>query len=299
MSDNFPSPIFPDMIPTKEQFLASIAKTEKLVPAPRSLARAMRLLRDPQANLDDIADLISRDSALAVDVLRCANSAFYGNAERVAAVGPAVQIIGFRETIRLLNLVAAHQTTHRNLGSYGIAAEDFWAESLFSGLYLEGLARHTQAFDPGEAYTAGLLRFLGRLAINQAVDDLGGGLFWDGRTSLAEWERENVGITQAAAGAQLLRKWEFPEAVVQAVGTQDDAAVDAGAAPLVQAAHFAAQVLPSGLDRAFIESLEQHVLEFPPDHPFVATHGLSAEDATAVRVEAQAALLAIRDQLYN
>ena len=129
------------MIPTKDQFLAAISKTERLVPAPRMLARATQLLRTPESDLGDISELISRDSALVIDVLRCANSAYYALGWRVSAVSEAVQIIGFRETIRLLNLVAAHQTTNRDLGSYGIAAEDFWAESLFSGLFLNGLRR--------------------------------------------------------------------------------------------------------------------------------------------------------------
>lgn len=287
------------MIPTKEQFLASIAKTEKLVPAPQSLARAMRLLRDPQSNLDDIAELINRDSALAVDVLRCANSAYYAMAERVAVVSQAVQVIGFRETIRLLNLVAAHQTASRDLGSYGIAAEDFWTESLFNGLFLEGLARQTGAFDSGEAYTAGLLRFLGRLAINQAVDDLGGGLFWDGQAPLGDWERENVGITQAAAGAQLLRKWGFSEEIVQAVGLQDAAAAPTTAGPMVLAAHFTARVLPPGLEHTAIESMETQDLIYPAVHPFVGAHGLDAESVNAVRRGAHASLVAIRQQLYQ
>lgn len=287
------------MIPTKEQFLAAITKTDKLMPAPRLLARAMRLLRDPQANLDDIANLISRDSALAVDVLRCANSAYYGCVEPVAIVSQAVQIIGFRETIRLLNLVAAHQTTSRNLGSYGIAAEDFWAESLYNGLFLEGLARHTQAFDSGEAYTAGLLRFIGRLAINQAIEDLGGGLFWDGQAPLADWERENVGITQAAAGAQLLAKWGFADEVVQAVGLQDASGVPASAATMIHAAHFAARVLPSGLNRAGIDALAGRSGEFTAEDPFAQAQGVTAEVITAVHGEAHDALRTIRDQMYR
>jgi HD-like signal output (HDOD) protein len=102
---------------TKEQFLATIAKTERLVPAPRTLSHAMRLLRSSDSDLSDISDLISRDTALVVDVLRCANSAYYGVGWQVTSIGEAVQIIGFRETIRLLNLVAAHQTASRDLGS--------------------------------------------------------------------------------------------------------------------------------------------------------------------------------------
>jgi HD-like signal output (HDOD) protein len=283
------------MIPTKDQFLLAISKTERLVPAPGTLARAMRLLRSTESSLSEIAELISRDSALVIDVLRCANSVYYGGGRRIAAIDEAIQLIGFRETIRMLNVAVAHQSTNRSLGSYGIAAEDFWAESLFSGLFLEGLAKHTAACDPSEAYTAGLLRFIGRLAINQAIQDLGGGLFWDGRQSIASWEMENVGISQAGAGAHLLRKWEFSDAVVQAVGTQDDREAVASAEPLVHAAHFAARVLPSGINRSFIDSLEHGYLECPPDHPFVVAHHVTSATIDVVRMESYQALLSIRD----
>jgi len=257
----------------------------------------MRLLRSAESDLSDIADLISRDSALVVDVLRCANSAYHGVGWKITAVGEAVQIIGFRETIRLLNLVAAHQTANRDLGSYGIAAEDFWAASLFSGLFLERLAERTGAFDAGEAYTAGLLRFTGRLAINQAIQDLGGGLFWDGKESLSAWELENVGITQAGAGAHLLRKWNFSDVVVQAVDEQERQDLDPSAESLVRAVNFAARVLPSGLDRSFVESLENRALDFPADHPFAVAHNLTPEDVNAVLADAQRELQSIRGSL--
>lgn len=259
----------------------------------------MRLLRTPDSDLSDIAELISRDSALVVDVLRCANSAYYAAGRRIAAIGEAVQIIGFRETIRLLNLVAAHQTTNRDLGSYGIGAEDFWAESLFSGFFLERLAKTTSDFDPGEAYTTGLLRFIGRLAINQAIQDIGGGLFWNRQEPLSGWELENVGVTQAGAGAQLLRKWEFPEVVAQAVESQEDPTITDNAGPLVQATHLAARILPSGIDRPFIDSLDNRPLECPTDHPFVIAHHLTPADIDAVRIDAHQALLAVRTNLFG
>jgi HD-like signal output (HDOD) protein len=139
-----------------------------------------------------------------------------------------------------------------------------------------------------------LLRFIGRLAINQAIQDLGGGLFWDGNESLSAWEVDNVGMTQAAAGAHLLRKWNFSEVVVRAVDAQEQPDLDASAEPLVQAVHFAARVLPSGIDRSFVESLENRPLDFPAGHPFVLAHHLTPEDANAVRIDAHNALLSIR-----
>jgi len=289
------------MLPTKEEILAALAKTDRLIPAPRTLSRALQLLRNPDSGLDDIAELICRDSALAVDVLRCANSAFYNRKERITNVAAAVQVIGFRETIRLVNLVAVRQTTDRNLGSYGIAAEDFWAESLFSGLFLETLAHRVPALDAGEAYTTGLLRFVGRLAIDQALQDFGGSLFWDGTTPLAAWERENVGLTQAEVGSQLLRKWEFSEQMVLAIQMQEFAVPDEAAAdhPLVAAMHFTAQVLPAGRTLASIEASVTLAAGGLEQNPFATAHGLIPATMAELLGETRAAFLTIHETLYR
>ena len=289
------------ILPTKEQFLAALAKTDQLAPAPRILGRALKLLHNPDSGLQEIAELIRLDSALAVDVLRCANSAFYSRGTRVAEVDDAVQVIGFRETIRLVSLVATHQSTNRHLGSYGIAAEDFWAESLFNGLFLEAVARQVPVVDAGEAYTAGLLRFVGRLAIDQVLQDLGGGLFWDGTTPLPEWERANVGLTQAEVGGRLLRKWEFPEQIVLAIEAQDLTMSGNAEAtpPLVQSMHFTAQVLPAGTNLLSIDALAEAAVSGPEQHPFALAHQLTAPSVADLLHKAHEAFVAVRETLYR
>ncbi len=238
------------MKPTKDQFLAAILKIERFSPAPRVLSKALLLLRDPNAELDDIVALIRSDAALAADIIRGSNSAFYGAGERVSSLDRALQKIGFREGVRLLNHAVAHLAAGRDLGSYGIAAEDFWAESLFQGLFLEELARETGEVSPDEAHTAGLLRYIGRLAINQTVDDLGGGLFWDATVPVETWEIDNVGVTQEQAGAVLLKQWQFPDETVQAIEWQREPAKAPQPNWAAEALEFAAAALPAGTPRA-------------------------------------------------
>jgi HD-like signal output (HDOD) protein len=289
------------MLPTQNEVLEAITKTEKLMPAPRTLGRALMLLRDPDSGLNDIAELITRDSALAADVLRCANSAFFGRKTRVGAVSEAVQVIGFRETIRLVSLVAIHSTTNRDLGSYGIAADAYWTESLYNGLFFDALAKRTNGVDAGEAYTAGLLRYIGRLAINQALHDVGGGVFWNVELPLPEWERENVGITQAEIGADLLRKWKFPDSIVLAVELQDSVMLsDAVTSPaIIPAMNFLAQILPAG------HAVPTEAAPAPApalgamEHPFAIEQGLNEDVIGEVHSEAHTAFLAIRETLYR
>lgn len=288
---------FCSMRPSQEQLLSVITRTEQLVPAPRTLARALHLLRDPQSNLEDIATLISRDSALSVDVLRCANSAYYALSAPVTSIQQAVQVVGVRDTLRILNVVATYQMAHRSLGSYGIAAEDYCNECLYSGLLLEQLAIHTAGHDAAESYTAGLLRLVGRLAVNQAALHVGGVPPWDGRTPLPDWEREQVGITQAEAGALLLAKWGFPDHMVEAVCRQGEPMVSTEIPWLTLAVNFSAHLLPPGLNLAGIQALVTQPAVFPMTHPFVIAQNLDGETLLSLCAKAQQALEAAQRQM--
>jgi HD-like signal output (HDOD) protein len=237
--------------PTPEQIQLAIGRTERFSPAPRILGRALVLLRDAQCNVDTIADLIRGDPALASDVLRIANSAYFKGEQRVQSVEEALQRIGFRQAMRLLTLAVSRIVAAGNLDNYSLPAEDFWAESLFNGIFMEELARATGGVEAGAAYTTGLLRFIGRLAINQAIDGLGGGVFWSGTESITAWEKENVGITQAEAGGMLLRRWQFPEEIVIACENQDCPAQLPSPSWLASALFFVSSIVVRDYDQLF------------------------------------------------
>lgn len=281
------------MIPTRDRFLAAITEIEQLSPAPRVLCRALALLRDANCDLEDVVALIKIDTALTADIIRGANSAFYGADDRVSSLDRAVQKIGFRESIRLLNLAVTHIFASRDLGSYGIAADAFWSESLFQGLFLQELAKSTGAYDTDVANTTGLLRFVGRLAINQSIAELGAGLFWNGETSLEQWEIDNVGFTQNCAAGLLLRAWRFPDEICEAIEYQNEPAKAAESNWLAHALHFTTQVVPPGMwhDSATYPS--------PSTTPFAEQHALTPDRIDALVVTTRQNYFSISQMLYD
>ena len=266
----------PVLHPSKEQFLIALEEIEKFSPAPVILSNAMKLLRDPQSDVESIAALVGSDPALAADIIRCANSAYYAGGS-CQSIGEAVQKIGFRETIRLLNLAVARIASGRDLGSYGIHGADFWAESLFNGLFMLGLAKETGESDPDEAYTVGLLRYIGRLAINQTIDNLRGGLFWVGNEPITQWELDNVGLTQAKAGAMLLTKWRFSSEMIDAIARQDAPDTSEDKNWLAEALFFTSALLPQGVGTPFIPSVGTSLTILPVGSDFMHQNDLNAE----------------------
>lgn len=241
--------------PTPEQIQAAIGQIERFSPAPRILGRALLLLRDAECDIDTVAALVRGDPALAGDIIRIANSVYFRGVEPVTNVEDALQRIGFRQALRLLTTAVSRIVTLGNLDNYCIPADDFWAESLFNGIFMEELARTTGAADEGNAYTAGLLRYIGRLAIDQSITALGGGVYWLGKETLTQWELDNVGITHGEAGAILLRRWHFPDELVAACSGQERPALLPQPSWLASALFFTESVLPQDFDQPFSPAL--------------------------------------------
>ncbi len=264
------------MKPTKEQILVALKQIEKFSPAPVILANAMQLLRDPRADIASIAALVTRDSALVADIVRCANSVYYGGATS-SNIGEAVQKIGVRETMRLLNLAVARIVGGRDLNCYGISGADYWAESLFNGLFMQAVAKKTGATDPEEAYTTGLLRFVGRLAIDQTLVNLRAGHYWSGGESISKWELNTVGLIQSEVGAMLLGNWHFPAHMVEAVAAQYAPAKLAVKNQLAEALNFASALLPQGVGTPFLPALGITWIVLPGGKDFMRRHDLNPD----------------------
>lgn len=241
--------------PSPEQIQAAIGRIEGFSPAPQILGRALVLIRDAQCHVETVAELIRGDPSLAGEIIRIANSAYFSGEQPVQNVEHALHRIGFREARRLLTFAVSRIMTLENLKTYCISAEDFWAESLFNGLFMERLAEATGAADSGDAYTAGLLRYIGRLAINRSIETLGGGVYWLGTEALTQWEMDVAGITHAEAGGMLLRRWRFPEVLIAACEGQERPALHAPPNWLSSALFFISSVLPQDFDQPFQPTL--------------------------------------------
>lgn len=160
----------------------------------------------------------------------------------------------------------------------------FWLKPLLTGDIDPKAVPVTSACLPQwqEGLAPGLLRFIGRLAINQAVANLRGGLFWVGAESITEWELDNVGMVQAQAGAMLLTKWRFSPAIVQAIAAQDAPAVGEEGTWLAEALFFTSAMLPQGLGTPFLPAVGPTWWSTPP----IGSDFMHQHDLTPVRVEA-------------
>ncbi len=202
-----------------DDFKRSIQAINGLGATPAVLARAIALAANPDTDLDTLCALLRTDGPLTANIIRISNSPYYGPATFLGNLSAAVSFIGMREIIRVINLSLAEQLFARDLSRYGIPARDYWSASVSAALVMEALARQAGS-NPDDAYTVGILHSIGRILINQVIEEKHQTACWDGRQPIQDWERDSVGYNYAEAGALLLQHWRFPEKICYVIRSQ-------------------------------------------------------------------------------
>jgi len=200
---------------------SELLKVAQALPAaPRIFSRVSALLTDENSSIDEIASLLKRDPALTARILRVSNSVVYAGNEPVDSLDEAIQRVGFGDTYRIVGFATAAQVVQQHLGFYGVSAAQFRENALLTALIMERLA-DLAGLDSRSAYTAGLLRSIGKVALSRIGASRDGLDSYedDGHGPLLEWEVSRCGTDNAQVAAIILEEWRFPEATIQAVGS--------------------------------------------------------------------------------
>lgn len=197
-----------------------VDRTTELTPLKTVAAKAIQLAEDERAAAMDLATVISSDQALTAKLLRLSNSAYYGYARRIGTVREAVILLGMR-TVRSV-AIASGIIDAFGVPEFGQSFDRdlFWAHSVTVGLVAEAIARETKSARPEDAFTAGVIHDIGKLAMMVAEPELFARtveLVMVDELTYAEAEAQVFGASHAQVGARLAQRWKFPESLVEAI----------------------------------------------------------------------------------
>jgi HD-like signal output (HDOD) protein len=178
------------------------------------VAQVLAALNDPNADAHRVAAAVETDPAFAAQVMRLANSAFYGMGGRVGNTSFAVTVVGF-SAVRSLAAVTATGVNRPGAPK----PPGYWQHAAASAAGCSTIA-HRFGLAKGDAFAAGLLHDLGVALLHtcnhevhaELLDEYGN----DGQ-QLALAETERFGMGHDAAAARVLAAWRFPEPFVTAV----------------------------------------------------------------------------------
>lgn len=197
---------------------ACLQIAQELPVAARLLVELGRAIRNPLVNAGTVTALLRQDAALVARIIRMANSVAYGRTEPAGSIEEALAHIGFREVHRLVGSIAASQLAEQRLRLYGMEAGRLWENALFVAVLMENLAEVADE-DPGSSYTVGLLRSIGKMAIERLTEgDRSLVPFAEsGETELEAWEEKHVGMTNCEVAERILLHWRLPHETVSAI----------------------------------------------------------------------------------
>ncbi|MDB6093958.1 MAG: putative signal transduction protein [Verrucomicrobia bacterium] len=213
----------------------------KVLPtAPQILAHLGQLLLDINSGLSEVTELLRRDAGLTARIIRVANSSVYAKGAPASSLVEALARVGFKEVYRLTGFAAVAQMSDQKLLLYGISGARLRENSLLAALVMEALAP-AAGIDARMAYTAGLLRSTGKIALDRLVrEDTSCPVLPADVADVSEWELKIVGMTNCAAAAFILGEWRFPGEMI--AGIRDHYHPDESANVLAHLLHIASGV---------------------------------------------------------
>lgn len=190
----------------------------RLPMVPKVVQVLIASFQDKNVNLDDIIDKVGHDQVLSARVLRLANSARFGGSRNVGSLDNAVVMLGFNN---LRILVIASGIVGASMAIPGFDLKGFWGRSFEMANTSRTLAP-LAGLDGPLAYSCGLLANIGELVLHVAEPEkaLHIDRLVDAGAERLATERMVLGMDLTEAGAELARRWNFPDDIQQAIRDQ-------------------------------------------------------------------------------
>lgn len=198
--------------------LAEILRDVKEIrPLPAVALRVLAMSEDDRFSAQQLAELIRVDQALTVRTLRLSNSSFYGMPRRITTLRDAIVLLGMREvrSLAIASCVVDVSIAPREEFDYA----QFWVNS-FAVATLAAVLSEAFDCEPDDAFTAGIVQNVGRLALAQFRPkwlQASVAIARHSRRPLQDVQMELFGFSDSEIGGTIARHWQFPEPLCMAV----------------------------------------------------------------------------------
>lgn len=197
-----------------KEALKELLEDYELPSFPSGVMNVLSLLRDPDSNLGEVAELIKIDPGMHVSVLRIVNSAAFGFAAKVSNILHAVTLLG-RAGLEPVVLSHAVRDSIPLPRICGFVPDAFWKASTRRASLARLLAHQLHPETETEAFTAGLLQDMAVPVLverkQQAYCKVLQEYNEHDSKSLDEMEMEMFGFDHQVIGSLMAEQWQLPE----------------------------------------------------------------------------------------
>lgn len=207
-----------------QQLMDRILQCQSLPTLPAVAVQVLELARNPDADIADIARLVSRDPALSSKVLRTVNSSFYGHSQHVSTISHALVILGL-QSVRTLVLGFSLVNQLSGEKPKGFKHLAYWKRSIYAATAARSIAARLDAAQQEEAFLAALLMDIGMLVLDRVLGEEYGKIHERVTThaELAKAETQALKTDHAEVAGLLASQWKLPAALAQPIACHHSA----------------------------------------------------------------------------
>jgi HD-like signal output (HDOD) protein len=200
-----------------------MVRPSELPAPPKDAIRIVQACSRPGVDAREVAKLVANDPVLTAELLRVANSAYFGFVSQVRSVTRAVAVLGNR-ALRNLVLCISMRDALRSDAIPGLDIDMYWEDALRRAVAARSLSE-LAGLDPEECFTAGLLQDFGLLVMFYLNPDVVER--WTALSKANPEERRDLEIelfhtTHDEVGLKLAHSWDLPADLALAMGYHHD-----------------------------------------------------------------------------
>lgn len=206
---------------SNEKIKQVISQIDSLPSLPALYNAIINKLKDPDAPIKEIAEIISKDVGMTSKILKLVNSSFFGFFEKITNPAQAVSLLGLN-TVKTLILSLEIFSIFNPDDDVKFSFSGLWEHSTLTGVFCKEIAKEISekpqfiedAFLVGFLHDVGILTLAAKLPSDYKI------VLQKARTEnipLWEAEIEVFGTSHAEVGAYLLGLWGFADHIVDAI----------------------------------------------------------------------------------
>ena len=196
-----------------------IKKIEELPTLPIVSHKIMEVTKQEGVSFQEIAKIVEKDQALALKILKIANSTFYGFLSRISSLEHALALLGTHEVKSIVLGSSIHNFFSDNR-SDGFDRQKFWEHAILCSQTSKFLGTYFNIREDDSIFLSGLIHDMGKVVIDQYFHEEFLQIIEyvsTKNTTFSNAEKAILGTTHYQIAAKLLKQWKFPAKVIMQV----------------------------------------------------------------------------------
>jgi len=198
----------------------NLDKIESLPAFPAIAFEVIKLTRDSSSTSKDIEKIIERDPNLVSQILKMANSSFYGLSREVNSLNHAINLLGFVQVENIV-MISVILTSVKKMPLHKHFNRDKFLEHSFGcGVTAKIIANMLNLNFSSSEFSGGVMHDIGKVLLDlyapDALDEILENAYKKG-LSFYDSEMELYGMNHSLLGAKLLSIWGLPNELMDIV----------------------------------------------------------------------------------